>query len=153
MSWLLVIILLIPSLAAAEEARPLADNPQVEARLKTLAVELRCLVCQNQTLADSNAPLAEDLRREVREMIAKDMSDKEIIDFLVQRYGDFVLYRPPWKASTTLLWLGPFILLIAGAMGLVFALRRRQKKLADVTLSEEEHNRVAQLLSEGTNRP
>ena len=153
MSWLLVIILLIPSLAAAEEARPLADNPQVEARLKTLAVELRCLVCQNQTLADSHAPLAEDLRREVREMIAKGMSDKEIIDFLVQRYGDFVLYRPPWKASTTLLWLGPFLLLIAGATGLVFALRRRQKKLSDVTLSEEEHNRVAQLLSEGTNRP
>jgi len=148
-----MIILLVPSLAAAEEARPLADNPQVEARLKTLAVELRCLVCQNQTLADSNAPLAEDLRREVREMIAKDMSDKEIIDFLVQRYGDFVLYRPPWKASTALLWLGPFLLLIAGATGLVFALRRRQKKLADVTLSEEEHNRVAQLLSEGTNRP
>ncbi len=153
MSWLLVIILLIPSLAAAEEARPLADNPQVEARLKTLAVELRCLVCQNQTLADSHAPLAEDLRREVREMIVKGMSDREIIDFLVQRYGDFVLYRPPWKASTSLLWLGPFLLLIAGATGLVFALRRRQKKLVDVTLSEEEHNRVAQLLSEGTNRP
>jgi cytochrome c-type biogenesis protein CcmH len=149
----LVIIFLIPCLAVAEEARPLADNPQIEARLKTLAVELRCLVCQNQTLADSHAPLAEDLRREVREMIAKGMSDREIIDFLVQRYGDFVLYRPPWKASTTLLWLGPFLLLIAGATGLVFALRRRQKKLADVTLSEEEHNRVAQLLSEGTNRP
>ena len=153
MSWLLVIILLIPSLAAAEEARPLADNPQVEARLKTLAVELRCLVCQNQTLADSNAPLAEDLRREVREMITKGMSDREIIDFLVQRYGDFVLYRPPWKATTTLLWLGPFLLLIAGATALVLALRRRQKKLVDVTLSEAEHNRVAQLLSEGANRP
>jgi cytochrome c-type biogenesis protein CcmH len=153
MRWLLVIILLIPSLAAAEEARPLADNPQIEARLKTLAVELRCLVCQNQTLADSNAPLAEDLRREVREMIAKNMSDREIIDFLVQRYGDFVLYRPPWKASTTLLWLGPFLLLIAGATALVLALRRRQKKLVEVTLSEAEHNRVAQLLSEGANRP
>jgi cytochrome c-type biogenesis protein CcmH len=153
MRWLLVIILLIPCLAASEEARPLADNPQIEARLKTLAVELRCLVCQNQTLADSNAPLAEDLRREVREMIAKDMSDREIIDFLVQRYGDFVLYRPPWKASTTLLWLGPFLLLIAGATALVLALRRRQKKLVDVTLSEAEHNRVAQLLSEGANRP
>jgi cytochrome c-type biogenesis protein CcmH len=153
MRWLLLIILLIPSLAAAEEARPLADNPQVEARLKTLAVELRCLVCQNQTLADSNAPLAEDLRREVREMIAKDMSDREIIDFLVQRYGDFVLYRPPWKASTTLLWLGPFLLLIAGATALVLVLRKRQKKLVDVTLSEAEHNRVAQLLSEGANRP
>ena len=153
MRWLLVIILLIPSLAAAEEARPLADNPQVEARLKHLAVELRCLVCQNQTLADSNAPLAEDLRREVREMITKGMSDREIIDFLVQRYGDFVLYRPPWKATTTLLWLGPFLLLIAGATALVLALRRRQKKLVDVTLSEAEHNRVAQLLSEGANRP
>jgi cytochrome c-type biogenesis protein CcmH len=153
MRWLLVIILLIPSLAAAEEARPLADNPQIEARLKTLAVELRCLVCQNQTLADSNAPLAEDLRREVREMIAKNMSDREIIDFLVQRYGDFVLYRPPWKASTTMLWLGPFLLLIAGAAALVLALRRRQKKLVEVTLSEAEHNRVAQLLSEGANRP
>ena len=153
MRWLLVIIFLIPSLVAAEEARPLADNPQVEARLKTLAVELRCLVCQNQTLADSNAPLAEDLRREVREMITKGMSDREIIDFLVQRYGDFVLYRPPWKATTTLLWLGPFLLLIAGATTLVLALRRRQKKLSDVTLSEAEHNRVAQLLSEGANRP
>jgi cytochrome c-type biogenesis protein CcmH len=153
MRWLLVIILLIPGLAAAEEARPLADNPQVEARLKTLAVELRCLVCQNQTLADSNAPLAEDLRREVREMITKDMSDREIIDFLVQRYGDFVLYRPPWKASTTLLWLGPFLLLTAGATALVLVLRKRQKKLVDVTLSEAEHNRVAQLLSEGANRP
>ena len=153
MRWLLVIILLIPCLATAEEARPLAANPQVEARLKTLAVELRCLVCQNQTLADSNAPLAEDLRREVREMITKGMSDREIIDFLVQRYGDFVLYRPPWKATTTLLWLGPFLLLIAGATALVLALRRRQKKLTNVTLSEAEHNRVAQLLSEGANRP
>ncbi len=152
MRWLLVMILLVPCLAAAEEARPLADNPQAEARLKALAVELRCLVCQNQTLADSNAPLAEDLRREVREMIAKGMSDQDIIDFLVARYGDFVLYRPPLKATTTLLWLGPFLLLIAGATTLVLALRRRQKKLADVSLSEEERNRVAQILSEGAKR-
>ena len=155
MRWLyFVIVLLIPGLAvAAYDASPLAENPQVEARLKTLAVELRCLVCQNQTLADSNAPLAEDLRREVREMIVKDMSDKEIIDFLVTRYGDFVLYRPPLKATTTLLWVGPFLLLIGGATALVFALRRRQKKLAEVSISEAEHNRVAQLLSEGINRP
>jgi cytochrome c-type biogenesis protein CcmH len=152
MKWLLLIILLVPCLAGAEEARPLADNPQAEARLKHLAVELRCLVCQNQTLADSNAPLAEDLRREVREMIAKDMSDKDIIEFLVTRYGDFILYRPPLKATTTLLWLGPFVLLIAGVAALVLALRRRQKKLVDVSLSEEERNRVARLLSEGANR-
>ena len=153
MRWLFVILLLIPSLAAAEEARPLAENPQAEARLKALAVELRCLVCQNQTLADSNAPLAEDLRREVREMIAKDMSDKDIIDFLVTRYGDFVLYRPPLKPTTMLLWLGPFLLLIGGGTALVLALRRRQQKLADVSLSEAEHTRVAELLSEGVDRP
>lgn len=152
MRWLLLFILLVPCLAGAEEARPLADNPQAEARLKHLAVELRCLVCQNQTLADSHAPLAEDLRREVREMIAKDMSDKDIIEFLVTRYGDFILYRPPLKATTTLLWVGPFVLLIAGVAGLVLALRRRQKKLVDLSLSEEERNRVARLLSEGANR-
>ena len=93
------------------------------------------------------------MRREVREMIAKDMSDNEIIDFLVTRYGDFVLYRPRWKASTTLLWVGPFLLLGGGATALVLALRRRQKKFADVALSEAEHIRVAQLLSEGTNHP
>ncbi len=153
MRWLSVIILLLPCLAVAEEARPLADNPQVEARLKHLAVELRCMVCQNQTLADSDAPLAEDLRREIREMIAKDMSDQDIIDFLVARYGDFVLYRPPWKATTALLWLGPFLLLIAGATTLVFVLRGRQKKVADVALSEEEHTRVVQMLSEGAKNP
>lgn len=149
MRWLVVLILLIPSVAAAKEARPLADDPQVEARLQQLAVELRCLVCQNQTLADSHAPLAEDLRRAVREMIAKEMSDQEIIDFLVARYGDFVLYRPPLKPTTTLLWLGPFLLLIAGATTFGLALRRRQKRLADAALSEEERTRVAQLLSEG----
>jgi cytochrome c-type biogenesis protein CcmH len=103
MKRLLMALLLIPCLVAAEEAKPLAENPQAEARLKALALELRCLVCQNQTLADSNAPLAEDLRREVREMIAKNMSDQEIIDFLVARYGDFVLYRPPLKATTEFL--------------------------------------------------
>ena len=93
--WTLMVVLTMAGVAAAQEARPLAENPQVEARLKVLAVELRCLVCQNQTLADSNAPLAEDLRREVREMIAKNMCDQDIINFLVERYGDFVLYRPP----------------------------------------------------------
>jgi cytochrome c-type biogenesis protein CcmH len=153
MRWLWLFLLLIPNLATAYEAQPLAANQEVEARLKVLAVELRCLVCQNQTLADSNAPLAEDLRREVREMIVKGMSDREIIDFLVARYGDFVLYRPPWKLTTTLLWVGPFLLLGAGAIGLVFALRRRQKKVTDVTLSDAENSRVAKLLSEGAHRP
>ena len=145
-------ILLIPCLVAAEEAKPLAENQQAEARLKALALELRCLVCQNQTLADSSAPLAEDLRREVREMIAKTMTDQEIIDFLVARYGDFVLYRPPLKATTTLLWLGPFLLLVVGGITLAVALRRRAKKVNDPTLSDEDHRTVAQLLSEEAKR-
>ena len=152
MRWLALIVLLMPGLAWAGEAKPLAENPVAEARLKHLAVELRCLVCQNQTLADSNAPLAEDLRREVREMIAKNMSDQEIIDFLVQRYGDFVLYRPPLKATTTFLWLGPFLLLVVGGATLAVALRRRAKNLTDPALSDEDHRTVAQLLSEGTKR-
>jgi cytochrome c-type biogenesis protein CcmH len=153
MRWLgLIIMLLIPEPVLAGEARPLADDPVVEARLKHLAVELRCLVCQNQTLADSNAPLAEDLRREVREMIAKNMSDKEIIEFLVSRYGDFVLYRPPLKATTTLLWVGPFLLLAGGAIALVTALKHRGQRLADTAVTEEEHRRVEQLLSQGVKR-
>lgn len=152
MRWLAFMVLLLPGIVLAGEARPLADDPVAEARLKHLAVELRCLVCQNQTLADSNAPLAEDLRREVREMIAKNMSDKEIIDFLVSRYGDFVLYRPPMKATTTLLWLGPFVLLAGGAIALVMALRRRGQRLTDAAITDEEHRRVEQLLSQGVKR-
>ena len=150
---LLMLVIAMPGIVVAEDARPLAENPQAEARLKALAVELRCLVCQNQTLADSNAPLAEDLRREVREMIAKNMSDQDIIDFLVARYGDFVLYRPPFRATTTLLWIGPFLLLIAGATALMLALRRRRKTLPEAIVSEADHQRVAQLLSDGAKHP
>jgi len=151
MRWLaLIVVLLMPGLGWAGEAKPLADDPKAEARLKHLAVELRCLVCQNQTLADSNAPLAEDLRREVREMIAKNMTDEEIIDFLVQRYGDFVLYRPPWKATTTLLWVGPFLLLGVGAAALVVTLKRRaQRQPVDAPVTDEERRRIEQLLSQG----
>lgn len=151
--WMLMFVMATPGLVAAQEARPLAENQQAEARLKALAVELRCLVCQNQTLADSNAPLAEDLRREVREMIAKNMSDQEIIDFLVERYGDFVLYRPPLRVTTTLLWIGPFLLLAIGGMALILAVRRRQKTLPEVVVSEADHQRVEQLLSDGVKQP
>lgn len=150
---MVILAMAMPGLAAAQEARPLAENPQAEARLKALAVELRCLVCQNQTLADSNAPLAEDLRREVREMIAKNMSDQEIIDFLVERYGDFVLYRPPLRATTTVLWIGPFLLLAVAGTVLILALRRRQKTLPEAVVSEADHERVAQLLSNGAKHP
>jgi cytochrome c-type biogenesis protein CcmH len=152
MRWIVLILLLVPWPAWAEEAKPLVADPIAEARLKQLAAELRCLVCQNQTLADSNAPLAEDLRREVREMIARNMSNQEIIDFLVQRYGDFVLYRPPWKTTTALLWIGPFLLLIGGGVTFVMALKRRGQARADVAVTDEEHQRVEQLLSQGGTR-
>jgi cytochrome c-type biogenesis protein CcmH len=152
MKHLLPALLLIPCLVAAEEAKPLAENPQAEARLKALALELRCLVCQNQTLADSNAPLAEDLRLEAREMIAKNMSDQEISDFLVQQYGDFVLHRPLWKASTILLWTGPSLLLIGGAITLVEAIRRRGQVLAGAPVTDEERWRVEPLLLQGERR-
>jgi cytochrome c-type biogenesis protein CcmH len=152
MIWLALIMVFVSGPAWAGEAKPLGEDPAVEARLKHLAIELRCLVCQNQTLADSNAPLAEDLRREVREMIVKNMSDKEIIDFLVERYGDFVLYRPPVKATTALLWMGPFVLLIVGLAALIIAVRRRSQKLVDVPVTDEEHRRVEQLLAEGGKR-
>jgi cytochrome c-type biogenesis protein CcmH len=131
------LLLMAPLLLLAAEAQPLGDDPAVEARLKTLSQELRCLVCQNQTLADSNAPLAEDLRREIRELIAKGLSDKEITDYLVARYGDFVRYRPPVKSQTLLLWAGPMLMLVAGATGLWWALRRRNALLPDENDDEE----------------
>src|SRR5674476_1158723 len=108
----LFVLLLILPLLAMGEAKPLGDDPAVEARLKALSQELRCLVCQNQTLADSAAPLAEDLRQEIREKIAQGMSDKEITDYLVARYGNFVRYRPPVESQTLLLWVGPSFCLL-----------------------------------------
>ena len=103
-------------------------------------------MCQNQTIADSHAELAQDLKQEIREMAAKGMSDQAIIDYLVARYGDFVRYRPPLKASTLLLWLGPFALMLAGAIGLVVMLRRREKMVADKPLTAVEARKVRELL-------
>ena len=140
--------LLICSLnAVAQDARPLQDNAAVEVQVQRLSSQLRCLVCQNQTLADSHAELAQDLVQEIREMAAKGMSDQEIIDYLVARYGDFVRYRPPLKASTILLWLGPFALLLIGGFGLFQQLRRRQTMAGDAPLTEEEVRKVRELLN------
>lgn len=146
MRWLALWLMLVPLTVFAEEARPLAENPVVEARLKKLAVELRCLVCQNQTLADSNAPLAEDLRREVREMIANNMTDDQIVEFLVARYGDFVRYRPPFKVATVLLWVGPFLLLGIGGIVLIVSLRQRNLEKESSSISDDDRQRVARLL-------
>ena len=115
---------------AATAVAQAPKDAALEARLKTLSEELRCLVCQNQTLADSTAPLAEDLRREVGELAVAGKSDAEIKQYLVARYGDFVLYNPPVKATTWLLWFGPFALLAGGAVVWLVILRRRRGDVA-----------------------
>lgn len=123
------------------------DNEEQLARYKTLIYELRCLVCQNQNLADSDADLAADLRREVYRMIRAGRSNDEIVDFMVSRYGDFVLYRPPLKAKTVLLWTGPFVLGIAALAMLLVHLRRRRAATAEpAPLSDEERARLQSLL-------
>lgn len=137
--------LLLP--AQAKEAQPIQDNAVVEAQVQRLSTELRCLVCQNQTLADSHSELAEDLRQEVRLMAAKGMTDKEITDYLVARYGDFVRYKPPLKTSTFLLWFGPFVLLLLGILGLFVMLRRRQQEIVDAPLSAEDAAKAKELLN------
>jgi len=121
-----------------------AQDPALERRVTNLAHELRCLVCQNQTIADSNAPLAVDLRNQIREQLAAGKSERDVVDFMVARYGDFVLYRPPLKASTVLLWVGPFAFLIAGFYLLISFLRRRQ--VPEPQLSDAERARAAKLL-------
>ncbi|HET8584095.1 MAG TPA: cytochrome c-type biogenesis protein [Casimicrobiaceae bacterium] len=119
-------------LFAASTAFAAAPDPALDARLKSLESELRCLVCQNQTLAESNAPLAEDLRREVRELALSGKNDDEIRAYLVARYGDFVLYKPPVEPVTYLLWFGPFLLLAGGA-AIWFALLRRRAAMPEST--------------------
>lgn len=115
------------TVAAANEAAPAAADPVLEARMLAITAELRCLVCQNQTIADSHADLAIDLRQQVREMLQKGMTDKQISDYMTDRYGDFVLYRPPFKSTTALLWIGPGVMLVLGLLVLVLVLRRRSR--------------------------
>jgi cytochrome c-type biogenesis protein CcmH len=123
------------------------DDPHKEARFKRLSEELRCLVCQNQTIADSNAGLALDLRKELYRMVQADASDEEIKNFMVSRYGDFVLYKPPVKATTYLLWFGPFLLAIFGLVILIRMIRKVGQQSTQ-TLSAEDHQRVQALLAD-----
>jgi cytochrome c-type biogenesis protein CcmH len=115
----------------AKEAVPAVADPVLEARVMRIAAELRCLVCQNQTIADSHSGLAEDLRREVREQLLRGASDEQVVQFMTDRYGDFVRYRPPFKTATALLWIGPAALLVIGLGTLVVVLRRRAKLAPD----------------------
>jgi len=143
------IALLLPLLAAAADtAQPMAEDPVLEKRVMTLSAELRCLVCQNQSLADSHADLAIDLRNQVRAMMKEGRSDAEIKAFMTERYGDFVLYRPPVKATTWVLWVGPFVLLAAAVAGLFAYLRRRRVAVAagSAQLTADQQARARALL-------
>ena len=133
----------------AKEAVPVAEDPEVERRMVTLSEDLRCLVCQNETIAASRADFANDLRREIREQMKANKSDKEIVDFMVARYGDFVLYRPPVKSTTIFLWFGPFIFLLVGATALFVYLKRRRKQVEDPVLTEQQLKQAETLLKEG----
>jgi len=138
--------------AQANEAAPLAADPVVEARMVAISEELRCLVCQNESLAASRAELAEDLRREVRSLIREGKSDAEIRDFLVSRYGDFVRYRPPVNPVTWLLWFGPFVLLAGAAYGLVRMVRGNQRASAATPTLDEAQRAKAQSLLQDTDK-
>ncbi|CAN7623594.1 MULTISPECIES: cytochrome c-type biogenesis protein [unclassified Variovorax] len=132
-----------------KEAMPLAEDPVVEQRMIAISEELRCLVCQNESLAVSRAELAQDLRREVRTLIRQGRSDDQIRDFLVARYGDYVLYRPRVKPETWLLWAGPFLLMIIGVAILLVYLRRRNRLIDETPLTKDEARRIDALLKEG----
>lgn len=138
-------ILCLAGALVAKDAQPVED-PRIEQRMKAITQQLRCLVCQNETLADSQAFLAEDLRREIREKLKEGKSDQEIFAFLTQRYGEFVLYNPPVKASTYLLWFGPFVVLLAGIMLLFRYLKHRGALIADRPLTADERKRAEALL-------
>lgn len=124
-----------------------ADDAALEQRVQRISEELRCLVCQNQSLADSNADLAVDLKNKVREQLKQGASEKDVINFMTERYGDFVLYRPPLKATTLLLWFGPGLLLAAGLIALFVRLRRRAAVAAEPALTAAERERAAALLN------
>ena len=132
--------------ALAAEAAPAAEDPALEARVNALAAELRCLVCQNQTIAESNAGLAVDLKNQVRERLRQGESESQIIDFMVARYGDFVLYRPPFKITTLFLWLGPFLLVLAG-LAVLYRRLRSVSRQPDSELSPADRERAARLLA------
>lgn len=149
MKTFLLIILCVLSFGSpfAKDATPLADDPVTEQRLISISEEMRCLVCQNESLAGSRSDLANDLRREIRTLIKEGKSDDQIRNFMVERYGDFVLYRPPVKPITWLLWIGPFIILLIGIAVLFTYLRRRNNAVTTIALSDDDNKRIDALLN------
>ncbi len=140
---------LMSAVTSAKEATPLVDDPVLEVRVMALSEELRCLVCQNQTVADSDADLAVDMRDEVRNKMKEGWSDDQIVDYLVDRYGNFVRYSPPLNVTTLLLWFGPALLLVLGVVLLFYSLRNRRKQASVMTsLSRQDQQRAQTLLSE-----
>jgi cytochrome c-type biogenesis protein CcmH len=142
---LAALLLALAGVAFAQSSEVAKPDPVVERRLKALAEELRCLVCQNQTIADSNAPLAVDLRNQIRAQIAQGRSDDQIRSYMVDRYGDFVLYRPPMRATTVLLWAGPFVLIALG-IGIFVRVIRRRPPAAASPVGEAQRGEIEALL-------
>ena len=142
----LTVLLSLFGATLAEDAQP-NEDPKIEQRMKTLTEQLRCMVCQNETLDASRADLAENLRKEIREQIQAGKSDQEIIAFLTQRYGDYVLYNPPVKKTTYLLWFGPFVLLIGGTAVLYRYVRNRREMIKETPLSADERKRAEEILN------
>lgn len=144
---LTVLCLFCIGASQAKDAAPLVDDPITEQRLINISEEMRCLVCQNESLAGSRSDLANDLREQIRVLIKEGKSDEQIRSFMVERYGDFVLYRPPVKPITWLLWIGPFVILLIGIAGLFAYLRKRNSADGDIPLSDEDNQRIDSLLN------
>lgn len=146
--WILLWALLFAAPSWAGEAVPVGEDPVIEARMNKLAEDLRCLVCQNESLSGSHAELAEDLRREIRGLMKQGKNDKEVVAYLVARYGDFVLYKPPFRSYTLLLWLGPLLFLGIGGTAWYLTLKRRRSLQAGPQVSDASLKQAASLLDE-----
>jgi len=146
MSLTVLVLLAGVQSAVAKDAVPMSEDPEMEAIVNEISDELRCLVCQNQTIADSHAELAVDLKNQVRDMVKAGKTQDDIVDFMVERYGDFVRYRPPVKPSTYLLWVGPFILLFVGIALLMRNLGKRKGSTNDKPLNDEESQKLKSIL-------
>jgi len=145
---LIFLSLCLPIAVNAIDSKAFSDPRQQQA-YETLTSELRCLVCQNQTIADSNAELASDLRRQVYEMLQQGKSRDEIVQFMTDRYGDFVLYKPPFKAKTGLLWLGPVVFLMLGIIAVFLVLKRKKQAATQENGQAEKLAKICRLLDEG----